>query len=171
MTNGATPLANGPTEIVQTGEETSISLHHPTDAFEKNLRAYFSSIPPALKCHMDVQYCNGYVQVLRYVTDYITKATDALTSDMLYSNYVDPHMASYRFLRQMNPAEPEMWFSLSNTRRSSCSNVTKKFVPPNEAEESSSLPVMKYRDRSAEDDNLSLLQWLRLYNEAKTGWC
>ena len=105
---------------------------------------------------------------LRYVTDYITKCSDSFTAASLYSNYIVPYVAAYRFLQEMTPNEPEMWHSLSNTKSACTPNGTKKFVPPMSDDQECSTTVTKYRERSHDDHHLSLLQWLRLYNDQKT---
>jgi len=50
----ALPLNNLPTDIVTDASgKKELRLYHPTDAFEKNLCAYISSVLPFLKCRYD----------------------------------------------------------------------------------------------------------------------
>ena len=55
-----------------------LHLKHPAEEFAMNLRAYISSVLPALQCSMDFQTTDGRSMSLRYVTSYVTKHHDAI---------------------------------------------------------------------------------------------
>ena len=106
---GCLPINPEPTEFVEENNRVKLSLHYPPEAFAMNLRAYLSTVLPALKCRMDVQLTDGKAMILRYVTSYVSKWHDGYSNQGLYSMHITPYQAAYRHLWEMQPCEPEMW--------------------------------------------------------------
>jgi len=77
---------------------STLALHHPVDAYVRNIRGYLSPILQALNCRMDVQSTNGRNMLLRYVTSYVTKSNDTHLMDIQFSSYVLPYIAAFRHL-------------------------------------------------------------------------
>ena len=94
------------------GEQAILHLKHPADAFALNLRAYISTLLPALQCSMDFQTTDGRAMLLSYVTSYVTEWQDGLGADALYSYHISGGQAAIRFVMDMKPAEPKMWLAL-----------------------------------------------------------
>ena len=165
---GALHLKNTPTEFANRQGKKVLELYHSSDAFALNLRAYITSVVPALKCRMDVQTTDGRSMLLRYVTSYVTKWQDAYSDDSLYSMHLTSYMAAYRHLREMTPCEPEMWVHLT-ARKIAWSNLSrKKFVPPKYAKVHENAICSKYWQRPTSQDDLSMREWLRTMNTGKT---
>jgi len=144
-----------------------LRIYHPADAFEKNLRAYISSILPFLKCRMDVQATDHKGMILRYVTAYVSKFKDQQTSQALYSRHINSAMAAYRHLSDMKPLEPEMVVTLSASKPAWTNNSTKRYIPPRPNNAEDSVMIRKYIARSDDIEHLSLLMWLRTYDTSK----
>lgn len=92
-------------------KDKHIHLKHPPEEFAINLRAYISTVLPALKCRMDFQTTDGIAMLLRYVTSYVTKSHDSQTIDSMYSYHLEGRDAAARYLMRHKRAEPEMCFS------------------------------------------------------------
>ena len=90
-------------------DKTTLHLKHPAEAFACNLRAYISTALPALECSMDFQTTENRAMLLRYVTSYVTKWQDGISSDSLYSYNISGSQAAVRYVMEMKPAEPKMW--------------------------------------------------------------
>ncbi|KAK3735217.1 hypothetical protein QZH41_001202 [Actinostola sp. cb2023] len=164
----ALPLNNLPTNIVtDLSGKKELRIYHPADAFEKNLRAYISSILPFLKCRMDVQATDHKGMILRYVTAYVSKFKDQQTSQALYSRHINSAMAAYRHLSDMKPLEPEMVVTLSASKPAWTNNSTKRYIPPRPNNAEDSVMIRKYIARSDDIEHLSLLMWLRTYDTSK----
>jgi hypothetical protein len=135
-------------------------LKHPAKEFALNLRAYIQTILPTLKCSMDYQTTDGVAMLLRYVTSYVTKWHDASQIDSLYSYKVTGYEAAVKHLMTNQPAEPEMWFELSNRKvawtRSRSQTVQNDKV------------ANAYWKRSKTYEDFNLISWLRAVDHTKT---
>ena len=100
---GSITLNEDKTEVVTESDKEMLKLFHPQEAFEKNLRAYMSTVTPALKCRTDVQCTDGKGMLLKYAASYVTKWHDAFDGDAMYLKHVGPYEAAYRHLRNLRP--------------------------------------------------------------------
>ena len=66
----------------------TLHLKHPANAFPLNLRAYIATVLPTLECSMNFQTTDNRAMLLRYVTSYVTKCQDGISSDALYSHNI-----------------------------------------------------------------------------------
>ncbi|KAJ7359032.1 hypothetical protein OS493_019939 [Desmophyllum pertusum] len=164
---GALPQNDGPSELLDFDGQPCLRLHHPADAFAANLRAYISTLVPALKCRMDVQTSDGNLMLLKYVTSYVAKCHDNQMTEALYSNQVNPFQAAYRHLRVLTPLEPEMLMALTSKRVAYTPSRTKKITCPLPSNIQDMSSHVKYKARKPQDENLSFLEWLRLHDESK----
>ena len=144
-----------------------VHLKHPADAFAVNLRAYISTVLPALQCSMDFQTTNGKAMLLSYVTSYVTKWQDGLGPDALYSYHVSGGQAAVRYVMDMKPAEPEMWLALSSTKISWSCSKTKRYIVPMPDHASTNKINEKYRNRPDTMESYSFLVWLRMVDHNK----
>lgn len=152
------------THIERKNEQQLIHLKHPAEAFALNLRAYITTLLPALKCRMDFQTADGNGMLLKYVCSYVSKTHDAFSSRGLYSTYVSPLQAAYRHIAEMKPCEPEMWMSLSALKMSWSCSRTKRYSPPTSSNAELNTMAMKYRQRTKLMEELSFIFWLRTFN-------
>lgn len=119
---------------------------------------------PFLKCRMDVQSAHGKGMLLKYAAGYISKWHDSFDNDALFSVYVGLFEEGYRFHKGLRPLEPQIWMSLTSTKISRSQNRTKRLtVPVRDGPQPESHKA--YCKRPADEDNLSFLQLLRLYDE------
>ena len=107
------PLFQEATKVSHHNGKQILQLFHPSETFAINIRAYVSTILPALKCRMDIQTSDGKGMLLRYAANYVSKWHDAFNSDAMFSIPTGPYQAAYRHLQGLRPREPEMWMSLS----------------------------------------------------------
>ena len=161
------PIYNDKTNVVTQDSGTKINICHPKEAFEHNIRAYISTILPALQCRMDVQSSDGHGLLLKYVSSYVTKAHDAYQSECLYSPHTSPYQAAFRHLKEMAPLEPEMWLSLSSKKIAWTPHRQKKFTVPIPATASNNKILQAYWSRPRRLGNVSLLDWLRQFDTSK----
>ena len=166
----AMPLQPLPTHVAvaQHGNGKKLRVRHPADAFAMNSRAYIASLIPFLKCRMDVQTTDHRSMILRYVTSYVSKFKDARSNDSLYSRHVTPAMAAYRHLADMKPLEPEMIVTLTSAKLAWSNNSTKRYIPPRPINAAESAMVTKYLARPVDAHSLTLLEFLRQYDTAKS---
>ena len=155
------------THFRKVGNKTTLHLKHPADAFACNLRAYISTVLPTLECSMDFQTTDNRAMLLRYVTSYVTKWQNGITSDSLYSYNISGGQAAVRYVMEMKPAEPEMWLSLSSTKISWFSSRTKRYTVPSFDTVLDDKTAEKYRNRPPELNATSLLNWLRSFDHSK----
>ncbi|KXJ07946.1 hypothetical protein AC249_AIPGENE7012 [Exaiptasia diaphana] len=116
---------------------------------------------------MDVQTTDHNTMLLKYVTSYVSKFKGEQTRQSLYSRHVTPCMAAYRHLSDMKPLEPEMVISLSAHKPACSRHPTKRYIPPRSTNAHESAMVIKYCQRPASEDHLSLIQWLRTFDTNK----
>ena len=159
----AVPLFEHKTRIRMENGTQILDLFHPPEAFAKNLRAYISTVLPALKCRMDVQTSDGKGMLLRYAASYVSKWHDGFHSDVMFSVRTGPYQAAYRHLRGLRPREPEMWMSLSAKKIAWSQSRTKQFTA-NIQSQANLKSHEKYCKRSDEETPLSFLQWLRSFD-------
>lgn len=71
-----------------------LRLKHAADAFALNLRAYIDTLLPAFQCSMDFQTTDGRAMLLRYVSSYVTKWQDGISTDALYAYHISGGQAA-----------------------------------------------------------------------------
>ena len=139
-------------------------LKHHAEEITLNLHACISTIIPALKCRMDYQTTDGVAILLRYVTSYVSKSHDARKVDSMNSYQLQGRQAAVRYLMQNTPSEPEIWFFLFQKKPAWSNSCTKRLLVPTTKTASESKTLSKYWQRERKHDNLSLIQWLRLFS-------
>ena len=159
----AVPLFEHKTRIHMENGTQILDLFHPPEAFAKNLRAYISTVLPALKCRMDVQTSDGKGMLLRYAASYVSKWHDGFHSDVMFSVRTGPYQAAYRHLRGLRPREPEMQMSLSAKKIAWSQSRTKQFTAKIQSQ-ANLKSHEKYCKRSDKETPLSFLQWLGSYD-------
>ena len=142
-------------------------LKHPAEELALNLRAYISTVLPALQCSMDFQTTDGRAMLLRYVTSYVTKNQDGIDSDSLYSQHISGGQAATRYIMDMKPAEPEMWLALSSTKISWSPSRTKRYIIPSVEKSVEDKTANKWRNRCENMAEQSFLNWLTLTGHSK----
>ena len=153
--------------FTKVGDKSTLHLKHPAEAFACNLQAYISTVLPALECSMDFQTTDNRAMLLRYVTSYVTKWQDGISSDSLYSYNISGGQAAVRYVMEMKPAEPEMWLSLSSTKISWSSSRTKRYVVPSSDTAVNDKTAEKYRNRPSHLTLMPFLTWLRNFDYSK----
>ena len=141
-------------------------LEHPAEEFALNLRAYVSTLLPALKCSMDFQTTDRRTMLLRYVSSYVNKCDDDITADS-YSYHVSGVQTAIRYVMQMKPAEPEMWLALSSRKTVWSSSRTKCYIVTCSDTAIDDKIAMAYRCRPQQFQHYTFLQWLRTFNHIK----
>ena len=159
----ALPYNDNPTTFAKVNGKDILQLYHPQEAFALNLRCYLSSLLPALRCRMDLQFSDGNDMLLRYVSSYVSKNSDGYTNDRLFSRLTSPFQAAYRHIKDMNVCEPEMWMSMSSIKISWTCSRTKEYCPPSSDKVCENSIHNKYLKRTKDAEDLSFLQWLRNY--------
>ena len=144
-----------------------LHLRHPPEEFALNLRAYISTVLPALQCSINFQTTDGRAMLLRYVTSYVTKNQDGIDADSLYSQHISCGQAATRYVMDMKPAEPEMWLALSSTKISWSPSRTKCYIIPSVERCVEDETANKYRNRSENMSEQSFLNLLGLSNHSK----
>lgn len=152
--------------VVHNGNSV-LQVYHPQEAFALNLRCYLSTLLPALRCRMDLQFSNGNDMLLQYVSSYVSKWQDAYSSERLFSKQTSPYQAAYRHIKDINVCEPEMWFYMSSMKMAWSSSRTKEFCPPKSEEFTPTATYTKYLGRARAAENLSFVQWLRHYQHTR----
>ena len=98
----------------------TLHLQHKAEDFCKTnnkgvnegVRAYLVDVLSSLACHVDVQASDGQGMLLRYVSGYVPKFSDAFTSEWLNDEASDYAIAK-RVLCDYHPLEPEMTLQLA----------------------------------------------------------
>ena len=157
------PLFQEATKVTHHNGKQILQLFHPSEAFAINIRAYVSTILPALKCRMDIQTSDGKGMLLRYAANYVSKWHDAFNSDAMFSIPTGPYQATYRHLQGLRPREPEMWMSLSAKKIAWSQSRTKQFSPASESK-SNLQTHERYCKRPVNEETITYLQWLRMYD-------
>ena len=97
------PINNNATKVETEHGHSTLTICHPKEEFEHNIRGYISTLLPAFQCRMDVQSSNGHGLLLKYVSSYLAKGHDAYHSECLYSPNTTPYEAAYCHFREMRP--------------------------------------------------------------------
>ena len=100
-------------------EEQRVLLHHSTEDNDKHVRAYFPEAMKITKCHEDVLHGDGRGALLRYVSTYVPKFSDAFAKEWLNDKASDYSVAR-RVLFDYKPLEPEMILSLAGRQFPQC---------------------------------------------------
>ena len=88
------PLFQEATKVSHHNGKQILQLFHPSEAFAINIRAYVSTVLPALKCRMDIQTSDRKGMLLRYAANYVSKWHDAFNSDAMFSIPTGPYQAA-----------------------------------------------------------------------------
>ena len=157
------PLKNGPDSfITDANGNTTLEFHYTEDDAQRNIQAYITTLLGSLKCRTDVQLADGKAMLLKYVSSYVTKMHDSVTSEGLYCNDVTGYQAAHSFLRTVTPLEPEMVFQLSNIKVWT-DKMTMLFRPPFPDQTTTHKVYQMYLQRPGAEEDQSLLQWLRCH--------
>ena len=164
-------------EEVSFFDETTqtLRLQHTAEDFCKTnskgvpegVRAYLVDVLASLACHVDVQASDGQGMLLRYVSGYVPKFSDAFTSEWLNDEASDYAIAK-RVLCDYHPLEPEMTLQLAMQWFPQCmlgGSLQPFRVPvPFEAEE---LPtrVQQYMTCEWRAKDMTLAEFLRKTNQ------
>ena len=73
-----------------------------------------------------------------------------------------------RYLMRNMPAEPEMWFFLFSKKVAWCGSRTKRFIVPTSENACNDKTVQKYWKRAKHCENLTMVEWLHLFDTNKT---
>ena len=163
----ALPLRQAPTIVLKENGESFIAFHHTQTDKGCNLRAYIPAVTGSLQCSMDVQSSDGKGMLLKYVTSYVSKCHDVVKTQQLYSRDLGAYQAATSFLKNMHPLEPEMILQLTSMKIAWSNSRTKAVTAPI-PKQASPKSHEKYLHRSPEDEALSFLHWLRLYDHEKS---
>eukprot|EP00434_Breviolum_minutum_P041512 symbB.v1.2.036926.t1/scaffold5330.1/size28357/2 len=153
----------------------TLRLQHKAEDFCKTnnkgvnegVRAYLVDVLASLACHVDVQASDGQGMLLRYVSGYVPKFSDAFTSEWLNDEASDYAIAK-RVLCDYHPLEPEMTLQLAMQWFPQCmlgGSLQPFRVPvPFEAEE---LParVQQYMTCAWRAKDMTLAEFLRKTNQ------
>ena len=86
---------------------------------------------------------------------------DATTNERLYCLDISSFQAANSFLWTVRPIAPEMIFQLSAIKVACTDKMTKQFRPPYPGQEADNAVYQLYLRRHRQEEDLSLLQWLR----------
>ena len=153
----------GPDSFERDNGSTNLRFHYTEEDAERNLRAYLTTLLGALRCRTDVQVADGRGMLLKYVSSYVTKMHESVTSEGLYCSDMTGYQAANSFLRTVRPLAPEMVFQLSSFKAAWTDKLTRQFTPPHPGQENDNLVYKLYLSREATEEDLSLLQWLRCH--------
>ena len=154
--------------VCDTTSSTSdtISLQHSRKDEELKLRAYIEPVLHVLQSRMDVQTTDGQSALMQYVTSYVTKLVENAT--VLRNTDVNVFQQLWPFMIDMRPGEPEMSMAFSSTKLSYCNLTRVRLNPPSEEFANENVIIQKYMQRCSEAEQLSLLEFMRLYNTNKS---
>ena len=153
--------------MLEDNGEKYIAFHHTNTDSDCNLRAYIPALTASLQCSMDVQSSDGKGMLLKYVTSYVSKCHDIVKSQQPYSRDLGAYQAATFFLKHMHPLEPEMVLQLTSVKIAWSNSRTKAVTAPT-PDQPSSKAYLKYLSRSPDDESLSFLEWLHLYDHEKS---
>ena len=165
---GSLSINENDTKVETNNGVSTLNICHAAEAFTHKIRAFISTILPALQCGMDVQCSDGHGMVLKYLSSYFTNAHDAYNSEALYSKHTTPYQAAFCYLKEMSPLEPEMWLSLSSKKIAWTPHRSKRFSVPLPKYVEDNKILQAYWSRPKSSEYLSLLQWLRQVDTSKT---
>ena len=94
------PLGQGPSQVLTENGETYLAFHHTRTDKGCNLRAYVPAVTGSLQCSMDKQSSDGKAMLLKYVTSYVAKCHDVVTTQQLYSEDLCAYQAARSFLKR-----------------------------------------------------------------------
>ena len=117
-TGSGWPRHDGPSYY--DGNTGILHLHHSAEDYctqskngtNEGVRAYLVDVLGSLACHVDVQASDGRGMLLRYVSGYVPKFSDAFTTEWLNDEASD-YMVAKRVLTDYHPLEPEMALQLA----------------------------------------------------------
>lgn len=160
------PLRQAANSVLTENNETHLAFHHTRTDQGCNLRAFVPNITGSLQCSMDVQSSDGQAMLLKYVTSYVSKCHDAVKCQQLYSADLGAYQAATSFLKHMHPLEPEMVLQLTSTKIAWSNSRTKPFTAPVPSQSDHKVHA-KYMRRPPQDEDLTFLEWLRIYDHEK----
>ena len=154
-------------------EDQVLKLHHSTeDHGKKNkkgdlegIRAYIIDLISALRCHVDVQTSNGRGMLLRYVSGYVPKFSDAFSQEWL-SDKVSDYAVARRVLIDYHPLEPEMILQLAMQwfPQVFAGGSMTRFVVPVPWKREMPARVQQYMACTWRKDSMTLAEFLRKSN-------
>lgn len=144
-------------------EDGKLKLLHTEEDYNRNIRAYITTILPVLNSRMDVQMSDDNSALMKYVSSYVSKLT--YSSETLRSTKTTPFQATIPFLIDLHPGEPEMSMVFSSTKISYCTHSRIKLVPPvSEEYFEKSLLFQKYLQRPSSAETLTCLEYCRTFS-------
>lgn len=144
-------------------EDGKLKLLHTEEDYERNIRAYVTTILPVLQSRMDVQMADDNSALMKYVSTYVSKLTHS--SETLRSTKTTPFQATIPFLIDLHPGEPEMAMVFSSTKISYCTHSRIKLVPPvSEEYFEKNVIFQKYLERPSSAETLTCLEYCRTFS-------
>jgi len=159
--NTALPISSQPTCVDK--DRNKINFQRSSAADSLTLRPYCKELTLAFRSHQDIQSSDGHGLLLQYVSSDVTKTCDDSIAQSLYDADLDARNAAFRFVVNHKPAEPEMWFHISNFKSCYHSVLTKKLCVPRFCDAEENKHVLQYSDRPEAANHLTLLQFQRQY--------
>ena len=162
------PISALNTHVDNSADEPVLKISHPPSAHDIGLHAYVQTLLPVLKSSMDVQTTNGKQMLLKYVSPYVCKAKESFHNDVLYCSTLPPSITAFKYAMSLDIAAPEMWVLLLSRKISWTNASRKKLAIPSTPEiASDNSTIAKYYNWTKDCEHLSLLKWLRLFNECE----
>ena len=146
-------------------------IHHPREAKEQGVRAFFVELMEVLRCHQDLQFAGHDVGLLRaYVAKYVSKFSDSASDEWLNDDAVASTIAATVLFRY-KPIEPEEILQLLGARFrqwrvSTVSGGKRDFLVPLPDDEWMPEIVKAYESSAWARGQIPLLDFLRKTNEA-----
>ena len=162
------PRCDTTTNVSSCPSGKSLHISHNEEAFILGLRGYIDTILPALQCSMDVQVATDNSLLLQYVSGYVSKWKESYHCASAFTAQSPPSLTAFRYLASLSICEPEMWMLLTNKKLSWCDSTRVSFRVPDDSHAATNKEVVHYYARPHHHDNLSLLEYLRLYNTSVT---
>jgi hypothetical protein len=147
-----------------------MQLKRDAAAAAANLRAYFPDLLSALRCHQDVVWGLGPGPLLRYVSGYVSKFSDAFHREWLEGAPAGWSLAE-RVLSSYQPLEPQMWLALSRVPLVRHTGKGRKVHVPDPAGERDTAEHEAYMACARRSESMTFYRWLhvlRYHNGAST---
>ena len=146
-------------------QDDTIHIHCPADAFALNMRAYISSLLPALQCSMDVQCSNGKGMLLKIChLPYFSKWQNTFNGDSLFNRNIHATHIALQHLITLKVCEPVMWFLLLQKNICHFHGTKVQFTPPLPKLPHSNQQLAAYYSKPSCAADLSLITFLRQNN-------
>lgn len=139
-------------EWCETAHRWILHLRHPWEFARARLRPYVVSLMRILRCSQDVQWWSGRTALLRYVSGYVSKYSEAFDEEWLRQPTA-PLAAALAVVRNWRAAEPEMSMVLSREAMAFSSHGTVVWHPPRPREAAENSAVYLYRRRPISEEH------------------